>query len=267
VAERLAVRQIHDAGLKELIIREPDDEVKLGIVIDQDPQPGDRTDRGNFVTIRVSTGKPKTRVPNVVGKSRDEAVADLVEAKLKANVVAVNSLKPVNEVLAQAPKPGTELIQNATVRINVSKGPRPVAVPNVVGSAFESAESTLQGIGFGVAREDVEDDAAAGIVVGQNPAAGTQQSKGSTITLQVSKGPATSQVPDVTSLEEGDAQAQLEESGFEVQVVEEIVDDETLDGRVLSQDPEGGSDAKQGTAVVIVVGRFQAPAETTPAPP
>ena len=52
-------------------------------------------------------------------------------------------------------------------------------VPNVVGSAFESAESTLQGLGFAVAREDVEDDAAAGIVVGQNPAAGTQQGKGS----------------------------------------------------------------------------------------
>ena len=40
-------------------------------------------------------------------------------------------------------------------------------------------------------------------------------------------------------------------------MVEEIVDDESLDGRVLSQDPEGGSDAEQGTTVVIVVGRFE----------
>ena len=98
-------------------------------------------------------------------------------------------------------------------------------MPNVVGSAFETAESQLQGVGFAVAREDVEDDAAAGIVVGQSPAAGTQQGKGSVITLQVSKGPATSQVPDVTSQTEADARAQLRASGFEVQVVEEIVDD------------------------------------------
>jgi serine/threonine-protein kinase len=182
-------------------------------------------------------------------------------------VVAINSLEPVNQVLAQAPKAGTELLEGATVRINVSKGPRPVSVPNVVGSAFESAQSALQGLGFAVAREDVEDTAAAGIVVGQTPAAGTQQAKGSTITLQVSEGPVTSQVPDVTSLTEADARAQLQESGFDAQAVEEIVDDESLNGRVLSQDPEGGSDAEQGTSVVIVIGRFEAPAPEPPPPP
>lgn len=267
VPEQLAVRQIRDADLKELIVRQEDEEAKKGLVFKQDPQPGDRTDRGNFVTIYVSEGKPKTRVPNVVGMSRDAAVAELVGAKLKANVVPVNSLKPVNEVLAQAPKPGTELIVNSTVRINVSKGPKPITIPNVVGSAFETAQSQLQGIGFAVAREDVEDEADAGIVVGQNPAAGGQLGKGSVVTLQVSKGPATSQVPDVTSQTEADARAQLKSSGFDAQVVEEIVDDQTLDGRVLSQDPEGGTDAKQGTSVVIVVGRFQAPADTTPPPP
>ncbi len=85
------------------------------------------------------------------------------------------------------------------VRVNVSKGPKPIAVPNVVGSPFESAESILQGVGFAVARQNVEDDADAGIVVGQNPAAGTQQGEGSVITLQVSEGPGTSQIPDVTS--------------------------------------------------------------------
>jgi beta-lactam-binding protein with PASTA domain len=44
-----------------------------------------------------------------------------------------------------------------------------------------------------------------------------------------------------------------------VQVVEEIVDSEDLDGKVLQQDPEGGSEAEQGTTVVIVVGRFEPP--------
>jgi serine/threonine-protein kinase len=267
VAERLAVRDIREAGLKELIIREAHEEAKKGFVFRQDPQPGDKIERGNFVTIHVSEGKPRTRVPNVVGKSRDAAVADLVGANLRANVVTVNSLRPVDEVLAQAPKAGTELIENSVVRINVSKGPRPITVPNVVGSAFETAESQLQGVGFAVAREDVEDAANAGIVVGQNPAAGTQQGKGSVVTLQVSQGPATSQIPDVESLTEADAIAQLRESGFEAQVVEEIVDDESLDGRVLSQDPEGGTDADQGTAVVIVVGRYEPPVDPVPTEP
>jgi eukaryotic-like serine/threonine-protein kinase len=263
VAEQLAVSQIRDAGLQDLIVREASEEAKKGIVFEQDPQPGERIERGNFVTIRVSTGPPKTTVPDVKGQRRDEAVAELANADLKANVVPINSGEPVDTVLGQDPKPGTELVKGSTVRINVSKGPKPIAVPNVVGSPFESAQSALQGAGFAVARQDVESGEPAGTVVGQDPAAGTQQGKGSVITLQVSQGPATSQVPDVTSQTEDDARAQLTSSGFEVQVVEEIVEDQTLEGRVLSQDPEGGTDAEEGTTVVIVVGRFEPPAATT----
>jgi len=267
LSEQLAVANIREAGLKELVQRSENSEgVKKGNVAEQDPQPGERIEKGNFVTIIVSEGPPKTNVPDVVGQSRDEAVSELVSAGLKANVVSINSLQPVNTVLATAPKAGTELLEGATVRVNVSKGPKPITVPNVIGSAFETAQSMLQGAGFAVAREEVEDASAAGTVVGQNPAAGTQQSKGSVITLQVSAGPQTSQVPDVTSQTEADARAQLEQSGFQVQVVEEIVEDGGLDGLVLSQDPEGGSDAEEGSRVVIVVGRFEQPppAETTP---
>ena len=259
--EHLAVQQIRDAGLKELVERRSnDDGVKPGIVFEQDPQAGDRIERGNFVTIVVSTGPSKVRVPTLVGRSRDQAVAELTAAGLEPNVVPVNSLEPVNTVLAIAPKAGTEVIVGTTVRVNVSSGPKPVAVPNVVGSPFESAESILQGVGFAVSRQNVEDDADAGIVVGQTPAAGTQQGKGSVITLQVSEGPGTSQIPDVSSLTEADATAQLQRSGFAVQVVEEITEDDSLDGLVLSQDPEGGNEAEQGTTVVIVVGRFEPPA-------
>jgi len=268
--ERLAVRQIRAAGLRENIVREAHDEAEAGIVFEQDPQPGQRIERGNFVTIRVSTGKPKVRVPNVVGQSRDDAVAALTDAGLEANVVPVNSLEPVDEVLATAPKAGTELVKGSTVRVNVSKGPRPITVPSVIGIPYESAASQLQGLGFAVSREPVEDKAAAGVVVGQSAAPGTQQGKGSVITLQVSQGPQTSQVPDVTSQLEADARSQLDSSGFAVQTVEEIVDSADLDGKVLSQDPEGGSEAEQGTTVVIVVGRFEPPptepATTIPTP-
>jgi serine/threonine-protein kinase len=264
--EQLAVQQIRDAGLKELVERKPNDEgVKEGVVFEQDPQPGDRTERGNFVTITVSTGPSKVRVPDVLGETRDQAVSELTSAGLKANVVPVNSLEPVDRVLATAPKAGTEVIVGTTIRVNVSKGPKPISVPNVIGMPFESAESTLQGAGFAVARQDVDDNDPVGVVVGQNPAAGTQQGKGSVITLQVSKGPKTSQIPDVTSLTEADATAQLRQSGFEPQVVEEIVETQDLDGKVLSQDPEAGAKAEQGTAVVIVVGRFEQPQEPPPA--
>jgi serine/threonine-protein kinase len=273
MTEKLAVQSIEDAGLQDNVVREAHEDVQAGLLFEQEPQPGDRIEKGNFVTIRVSTGKPKTTVPDVVGRSRDDAVAALVDADLKANVVGVNSNEPVDQVLAQGMKAGTEVVVGTTVRINVSKGPKPISVPNVVGSPFESAQSQLQGLNFAVAREDVESAEPAGVVVDQDPAAGTQQAKGSVITLQVSSGPATSQVPDVTSQTEAQARAQLQRAGFQVQVVEEIVADQNLDGKVLSQDPEGGTDAEEGTTVVIVVGRFEAapppptePTETDTAP-
>ena len=206
--------------------------------------------------VAVECVDPDTGDPVAEGEP-----GEIVDAELKPSVFEVNSLEDVGVVLGQAPKAGTELVEGSTVRINVSKGPKPVAVPNVVGSPYESAESVILGAGFAVDREDVEATEAAGIVVGQTPPAGTQQAKGSVITLQVSTGPATSQVPDVTSQTEADAKKQLKNSGFEVQVVEEVVDDESLNGLVLSQNPEGGSDLEEGSTVVIVVGHFEAPPE------
>ena len=59
VEEQLAVQKIRAAGLEELVQREPNADVEVGIVSEQDPQPGDRTEKGNFVTIIVSTGPQK----------------------------------------------------------------------------------------------------------------------------------------------------------------------------------------------------------------
>ena len=84
LTEQLAVQAIQEAGLEELLRREPNADVKAGTVFEQDPQPGDRIERGNFVTIVVSTGPKKVQVPNLVGRSRDEAVSALTSAGLTA---------------------------------------------------------------------------------------------------------------------------------------------------------------------------------------
>jgi beta-lactam-binding protein with PASTA domain/predicted Ser/Thr protein kinase len=267
IREALAVRQIRDAGLEPNVQRRPNSDVPRGIVASQDPEPPQRADRGTFVTIVVSSGKPKVTVPDVVGESRDDAVVELRDAGLDPNVVEINSPRDAGTVLATAPSAGEVVVEGTRVRVNVSKGPRPIAVPNVVGQAYESAASTLQGAGFGVAREDVESEEAAGIVVAQSPAAGSQQSRGSTVTLQVSEGPPTESVPDVTSQDEAQASVLLDEAGFAVEVQDQETDDESLDGLVISQDPPGGTELEQGETVTIVVGRFVPPEEEEPPPP
>jgi beta-lactam-binding protein with PASTA domain/predicted Ser/Thr protein kinase len=264
IAERLAVGQIREKGLEPNVSRRPNSDVQRGVVFEQDPPPGERLPKGNFVTILVSEGKPRVRVPDVVGMSRDEAVQRLTELKLAPNVVEINSLRDPNTVTAQSPKPGETVLEGTNVRVNVSKGPKPVSVPSVVGQSYESAASTLQGAGFAVARQDVESDEAAGVVIGQTPEGGSSQTKGSTVTLQVSKGPATSTVPDVTSQDEQSARESLVASGFRARSITQDTDDPTLDGLVLAQDPEAGTEAKPNSVVTIFVGRF---AGTPPPPP
>jgi serine/threonine-protein kinase len=169
-------------------------------------------------------------------------------------------------VLATAPKAGDVVVEGTSVRVNVSKGPRPIEVPNVIGQAFESAESTLLGAGFAVDRADVEDSADPGIVVGQDPPAGSEQGRGSTVTLQVSQGPSTQAIPDVTSQDVAQARQTLRDLGFRVRVQEEDTEDESLDGLVISQDPPGGTELEPNTVVTLIVGRF-VPFEEPPPPP
>jgi serine/threonine-protein kinase len=167
-------------------------------------------------------------------------------------------------VTAQSPSAGTVVVEGTQVRINVSKGPKPVNVPNVVGLPYDQAASELQRAGFGVARIDVDSDQAAGIVTDQEPNGGSEGSNGSTVTVSVSKGPSTAAVPDVTTQDVSIAQTTLEAAGFRTRVVLEDTDDPTFDGIVISQDPVGGTQSKPNTIVTLFVGRFVELTTTTP---
>ena len=94
---------------------------------------------------------------------------------------------------------------------------------------------------------------------GRTRAAGTQQSKGSVITLQVSKGPQTIAGPGRDEPVDGGRDRAADAVGLRGPGGRGDRRPEDLDGLVLSQDPEGGTKAEQGTTVVIVVGRFEAP--------
>src|SRR2546423_1415893 len=206
----------------------------------------------------AATAPPQVPVPNVIGKNRDDAVATLSNAGLTYTVVSVHSPKPPDTVTGQFPHPGTHVKKGSKVQINVSTGPQPVTVPNVVGQPFDQASSTLQNAGFGVKRTNVDSNQPADTVVSESP---TSAAPGSTITLSVSKGPKQSTVPDVTSEDEASAKSDLQSAGFKVGVQRQTVTDPGLDGIVLSQTPHGGTKADQGSTVTIVVG------QTAPPPP
>jgi len=248
-----AVKQIRGKGLRVQVVRQYSDKPET-YVFKQDPQPGEKIEKGNYVTIFSSAGPPQTDVPSVIGEPLDQALSDLRAANLRWKIQQVDNDAPQGQVFAQSPKAGARVDESSIVTLKVSKGPKPVIVPGVVGSTFESANSALLGAGFAVRRKDVEDNAPKDTVIAQTPDAGTYQPPGTTVTLTVSRGPKTSTIPDVTSLSQADAVQQLQASGFKVKVVTQPVNDPGQDGIVQTQDPTG--QAPPGTAVTIAVGKF-----------
>jgi beta-lactam-binding protein with PASTA domain len=254
--EDLAVAKLNEKGLGASVHRRPHETVKIGLVYQQGTAPGVRLDKGSSVDIYVSLGPPKVEVPDVMGKSRDDAIAALTEAKLKYKVLTVFSKEDPDTVVAQEPAGGRIVTQGSTVHINVSKGLEPLTVPNVVGQLYDNAAGQLQGVGFAVARRDVESAQPKDTVIDQDPSAGAGLARGGTVTLFVSKGPKEATIPDVTSQDEDSATQALEQSGFSVDVQDQDVTDPAQEGIVLDQDPPGGKKAKPGTTVTIVVGRL-----------
>ncbi len=208
-------------------------------------------------------------MPNVVGLDATSAVASLAQLGLNPKITRIYSGSQVDTVTAQQPHAGDRVDKGTIVHINVSRGAKPVTIPDVTTQPFANAKSALNGLGFVVARVDVQSDLPQGTVVAEDPPAGTAAPSGSTVTLSVSKGPASTQVPDVTGSNQANAEAILTAAGLTPAVIYDPVTDPSQDGIVQSTDPAAGSPAKAGEVVTIHVGQLQsgAPGGTTTTTP
>jgi serine/threonine-protein kinase len=209
------------------------------------------------VTLRVSTGKPKVLVPDVRGRSLTDAITALAALGLNPKPIHVYSTQPPDTVTGQFPPADARVLKGSSVRINVSRGAKPVPVPDVTGQPYLNAKSALEGQGFVVKRVDIQSDQPQGVVVSSDPAPGISSSKGSTITLSVSTGPATTQVPVVLNLNQAEAEQRITDAGLTPSVVYQPVTDPSQDGIVIDQNPSAGADAKSGEIVIITVGQLQ----------
>ena len=263
IVEALARQKIKADGFAPVVTKHFSRTVQAGLVFLQRPAPGTRLGKGSPVSVYVSTGLPKVGVPSLVDENISDVVAQLTRLGLKVKQRPVPSLKEAGTVTAQDPPEGTKLTVGSTVTVNVAKGPQPVSVPTVTSLPLDQAASTLQGLGFKVLPTFVESDQPANTVIQQSPDAGTSAGKGSTVLLTVSKGPSTSSVPDVSSLDLGSATSTLASSGFKWKITYEDVADPNLDGTVLTQTPDANTQAKPGTTVTLTVGRSSSGATTT----
>jgi beta-lactam-binding protein with PASTA domain len=212
-----AVQALTKIGLKPVLQNVPSDK-PAGTVVGQKPPAGKEVDKGSKVTVNVSTGTgPATttttattattatttvgttttaagpvRVPRVAGLAQTPALRRLNTLGLRPTVVYVRSSQPANRVVSQSPAQGTTLRRGSPVRVNVSTGPNPqpnASVPNVAGQDQEAAVQSLRDAGFRVAvlNRPTTDQSKDGLVVEEQPHAGSSIPGGSQVTIFVGR--------------------------------------------------------------------------------
>ena len=199
-------------------------------------------------------GADRTPVPDVVGREAAVAVRELERAGLQVeqrNVASEDVRR--GRVADQDPDAGQEVAEDSVVIISISTGPPQVAVPDVVGISRQEAQTALRAAGFRVRVQRRYSDAVAeDEVIATDPAAGTDATKGSRVTLTVSRGVEPVAVPDVTGLDRDGARQALEELGLRPVFSSRETDDEEA-GQVLEQEPAAGSAVEEGAEVQVVV--------------
>ncbi|MBV8981758.1 MAG: Stk1 family PASTA domain-containing Ser/Thr kinase, partial [Acidimicrobiia bacterium] len=200
-------------------------------------------------------------VPTVIGKNQQDATAALKAQGLDVKVQNTQNDAPAGQVFDQNPKPEAKAHKGDAVTISVSSGPQQVAVPAEIGKNIDDATNDLDQLGLTVQRQDRASDRPSGEVLDQNPQAGTQVAKNSTVILIVSGGAGTVTVPNVVGQDAGTAGATLGGAGFKV-LTKTQASESAAAGTVISTNPAGGTKAPKGSTVTMVVSSGPSPTTT-----
>ena len=285
--ESVATQRIESKHLKALPNTGPSSK-PVGVVFAQRPGAGVQVNKGQTVTISISSGLARTAVPNVTNLPLKQAQQRLTAAGFKSKVKRVASTRPKGVVTEQAPVAGVTALGGTTVLLSVSSGVKPVVVPSLVGQTQGAAVSQLTKLGLKPQLQNVPSNKPVGLVVAQKPPAGKEVDKGSTVVLNVSRGsgsptPTTTvqtttttattvtttttaaavRVPSVRSLAVTAGLRRLNTAGFSPVV--RYVSSSQPAGRIVAQAPTGGT-ARRGSRVRVNVSEGPNPAAATTVP-
>ena len=182
------------------------DNIKKGDVISVDPGVGSKVNKGSTVTVTVSSGPEKVKLPdNLQGQSEAyvrNALKDLGLVDGRVSTVESASI-PAGMVVELSPEKGSTDDKGAqtveagsTVNIVLSSGK--VKVPSLVGLTKDQAIAALtaQDVLLNTNIETVQtNERPAGTVLSQSSAAGTLVAQNSTVTIRVAATPTQTTAP------------------------------------------------------------------------
>jgi len=254
MARAQAAARVSQAGLGfDVARRSYNETVPKGKVISTDPTPGSRILKDGTVSAVVSLGPERHAVPSLAGHTLDEAQALLQKAHLSYGdrIARWSGSTPKGTVIRSAPRAGEMLRRDTAVDVVVSRGPRPITVPDLSGEPAGQATRRLEHLGFAVDHLRRHDDTVPrGVVISQTPDDGTGF-RGDHVQLLVSQGPVMVTVPKVTGMGLEAARQALADAGLRVrtQKAEFYVSLQY----VVKQDPSPDDRVPRGSVVTVTI--------------
>ncbi|MBT8159346.1 MULTISPECIES: Stk1 family PASTA domain-containing Ser/Thr kinase [Arthrobacter] len=230
-----------------------DDDVQAGLAVGTEPASGQVVRKFQPVALFVSKGPQLFPLPALAGLTLDQAKNALGNAEMTLGKVTeqYDDTVPAGSIVSQSPAKDTAVRHGTQVSLLVSKGPQPLPVPDVRGMDQQAAVQAISDAGLTakIAPDPVFDKKVpAGSVVSQSPANGTL-TRGSAVTITLSKGPRQVHVPNFIGKQADAARKALESLGFDVKVNNILGG---FFGTVRDQNPVD-SDAPEGSTVTLTV--------------
>ena len=191
--EAEATKALDEAGIAYEIEREYSDKFEEGLVVSQSILEGQTVDEDEKVKIVISKGIEEADVPDVVGKTPDEARTLLTAAGFVVEEdEEYDDEVEAGKIISQTPSGETKAAKGSTVTIVVSKGKevKVATVPDLKKKTVTEAESALSEVKLklGNVTQEYSDTIAEGKVIRQSIAAGTEVKEETAVDITISKG-------------------------------------------------------------------------------
>jgi serine/threonine-protein kinase len=213
------------------------------------------------IVVRLTVTREGVVVPDLLGKDLVAALelSNKQGLSLKVADRAFSTSTPNNHIISQDPRPGSWMRPEAIIRVVVSKGIGELAMPDVHGSSWREAKSTLERYGLRVGEIYRVHSAhvARDYVIAQTPPATSRIMKGGTVALLASDGPwpVSYLMPDLRGQPQYVANEMAAAIGLRVERVRYMDRPEAYAGSVIMQQPASGNRVMAGQGVELVLAK------------
>ena len=208
-----------------VVTAERSDEVPAGNVIRTEPATGESLEEGKTLTLVISQGPSLAELPELVGKTLQEAVdalttLELVPAQKDSSSEDVAAGSVISWLVPEQPSltPGDKVLRGTTIDVLISTGPAPREMPSLIGMTLEQAQTVMNELRLVLVETPAakSNAAAEGLIGAQSVVPGTQIARDAQVAYAISLGPDLVEMPRIIGNSFAIVEPRLLEAGFVV---------------------------------------------------